>query len=129
MNNTQMQIILIVSGNWTRTREIQGILEDSHYQVFETNRGELAEKMVGQVKPDLLLIDWETPDVSALAITRNVRANRRYTRLPIILTGREMSGESKVMSLEVGADLCLDGAIFPKEFIARIRALLRRVNG
>jgi DNA-binding response OmpR family regulator len=47
--------------------------------------------------------------------------------MPIILVGEEMREEDRLLGLETGADLCLVETFHPEVFVARVRALLRRI--
>jgi two-component system, OmpR family, response regulator len=81
-----------------------------------------------QIQPQLVLIDWYLPDLNLLAFIRSIRSQHGFSRLPIILIGRNISCENKILSLEAGVDYCLDGIVYPKELLARMRALLRRTG-
>jgi DNA-binding response OmpR family regulator len=74
---------------------------------------------------DLLIIDWGLPEVSGIEICKEVRA--RGATFPILmLTGRREIGE-KETGFDSGADDYLTKPFEPREFMARVRALLRRV--
>jgi two-component system, OmpR family, phosphate regulon response regulator PhoB len=128
MNDIDQLPILIISGDLSQSRVIHSCLEKAGFRVVDVSRGENILNMLNQVKPQLALLDWNLPDLSALEVARSIRASRRFEQLPIILTGREISSENKIRSLESGIDICIEGAVFPRELIARVRALLRRVK-
>ncbi len=121
-------IILLISENRPKAALIYGCLREAGYQVFEANRGANVPDLLKQVQPQLALLDWDLPDLSALAVIRTIRAQRGFTRMPVILIGSEISCENKVLSLEAGVDFCLDGTVNPKEIVARVRALFRRMD-
>ena len=128
MSEAARQKVLIVYDDPAQTRILQRSLEGAGFQVFSTARGDWAAAMLSQVLPDLLLLDWDIPGLSSLALTRMIRADARFTRLPILMVGRNIRSENKILALEAGADLCLDGGISPRELTARVRALLRRAR-
>jgi DNA-binding response OmpR family regulator len=119
-------VALIVGADTVRTALIRKALVEARFEVHETERGDTALAMLGSLAPALMLLDWNLPDMSALAITRAIRRKTGFTRLPVVLTGTSISVENKILALEAGADYCYDGTIYPHELVARIRALLRR---
>ncbi len=121
-------IILAISPDPTQGARIRQCLESAGYEVLELRRGESVLKALRQVNPQLALLDWDNPGRSALDVTRMIRSSQSFARLPIIMTGMEISGDEKVLALEAGVDLCLDGVLYPREFVARVRSLLRRAG-
>jgi len=87
-----------------------------------SGRAEVANKL-----PDLLLVDWMLPDTSGLEFTRALKRDRETSELPVImLTARAEEGD-KVAGLEGGADDYITKPFSPRELLARINAVLRRV--
>ncbi len=121
--------VLLISGNRSQTTLLHNHLRAVGFQVFESNHGSNVAELLVQVQPRLAVLDWDLPDLSALAVIRIIRGQPGFTRLPLILIGTEISCENKILSLEAGVDFCVDGPLFPKELMARVRALMRRVNG
>lgn len=76
---------------------------------------------------DLLLLDWEVPDVSGLDVLHWVRANLGYA-LPILFLTNRTDEVDVVQGLQAGADDYMHKPIREAELVARIDALLRRVN-
>ena len=128
MKFASQPIILLISGDRAQSKQLHSCLESAGYEVRLVNQGEMVLSMLKMVNPQLAIFDWNLPDLNALALTRAIRANQRFAKLPIILLGRDIGSENKILSLEAGVDLCVEGLIAPKEFLARVRALLRRVN-
>jgi DNA-binding response OmpR family regulator len=120
--------ILVISADQYHTRLIRGHLDEAGFDVQVLESGEKAIKAVRVAKPSLILLDWKLPDLSSLAIIRMIRADEQISRLPLILMGREMRADERLIGFESGADLCLDEPFHPREFVARVRALLRRVS-
>ncbi len=85
-----------------------------------------AEELIAGVMPDVVLLDWMLPGESGLAFARRLRAERRTRSIPIImLTARAQEGD-KIAGLESGADDYMTKPFWPKELVARIKAVLRR---
>jgi DNA-binding response OmpR family regulator len=87
--------------------------------------GELLAALQKPQSFDLLLIDWEIPDVSGLDVLRWVRSNLGYTVPVLFVTSRTLE-EDLVVGLQAGADDYMTKPIRRAELQARIAALLRR---
>lgn len=79
-----------------------------------------------RTRPDLLLLDLMLPDADGLDICRTVRA--QHPHLPILMLTARGDPTDRVIGLEVGADDYLPKPFDPRELLARIRAILRRVR-
>jgi DNA-binding response OmpR family regulator len=128
MKDTTQGSILIISADCTPWRTVRACLQEAGYRVFAEDYTENVLAVLTRVNPQLVLLDWNLPGSGALAVTRSIREDRRFLRLPIILTGGDMTSDSRIASLDAGADLCLDSSVYPREFVARVRALLRRCS-
>ena len=103
-------------------------LEAEGYQVEVITRGDEAEIRLQESVPDLLVLDWMVPAVSGIELCRRLRMRAETERLPIImLTARGEEGD-RVRGLSTGADDYLVKPFSTPEFIARVRALLRRAK-
>lgn len=87
-------------------------------------RGALA--LLAADPPDVLLLEWELPDASGIALLRQMRQDGVLCDLPIIMLSARDSEQDKVLALESGADDYLCKPVGPREMLARVHALLRR---
>jgi two-component system, OmpR family, phosphate regulon response regulator PhoB len=102
-------------------------LKRAGFEVREAEDCRAARAMIVDRRPDLLLIDWMLPDMSGLELTRSLKRDRDTRDLPIImLTARAEEGD-KIAGLEGGADDYMTKPFSPRELLARINAVLRRV--
>jgi DNA-binding response OmpR family regulator len=77
-------------------------------------------------RPDLVILDLMLPDADGFAICRSLKNDPRFSAIPIImLTARGLETD-KVAGLELGADDYITKPFSPREFLARVRAVLRR---
>ena len=76
--------------------------------------------------PDLLLLEWDLPGQSGLALIRRLRALPRTRDLPIIMVTARQAEADCVMALECGADDVMTKPFSPRELLARMHAVLRR---
>jgi DNA-binding response OmpR family regulator len=95
------------------------------YQIDTVSDGGQAVARLGQVKPDLVVLDIMLPTVDGLTICKEIR---RQSQVPIIMLTARDDVTDKVVGLEVGADDYLTKPFHPQELVARAKALLRRAR-
>ncbi|TIP31969.1 MAG: response regulator, partial [Mesorhizobium sp.] len=78
--------------------------------------------------PDLLVLDWMVPAVSGIELCRRLRMRPETERLPIIMLTARGEESDRVRGLSTGADDYLVKPFSTPEFMARIKALLRRAK-
>jgi two-component system phosphate regulon response regulator PhoB len=102
-------------------------LRRAGFEVREAADARSGRAEVANKRPDLLLVDWMLPDTSGLEFTRGLKRDRETRELPVILlTARAEEGD-KIAGLEGGADDYITKPFSPRELLARINAVLRRV--
>lgn len=84
------------------------------------------EALLEQQLPDMLVLEWDLPGQSGVALIRRLRASPATRDLPIIMVSTRCGEPDKIMALECGADDYLTKPFGPRELIARIHAVLRR---
>jgi DNA-binding response OmpR family regulator len=96
------------------------------YRVLQAATGQQAIDAVEQSRPRLLVLDVGLPDIDGLEVCRRLR---RTSSIPVIfLTARD--GEvDRILGLELGADDYITKPFSPAELVARVKAVLRRVDG
>jgi two-component system phosphate regulon response regulator PhoB len=119
--------ILIVEDERPIREMIAFGLRRAGFEVREAGDALAARSEVADHRPDLLIVDWMLPDTSGLELTRQLKRDANTRDLPVImLTARAEEGD-KVAGLEGGADDYLTKPFSPRELLARIQAVLRRV--
>ncbi|TWG67342.1 MULTISPECIES: phosphate regulon transcriptional regulator PhoB [unclassified Aminobacter] len=103
-------------------------LEAEGYQVEVVTRGDEAEMRLREHVPDLLVLDWMVPAVSGIELCRRLRLRPETERLPVIMLTARGEESDRVRGLSTGADDYLVKPFSTPEFIARVRALLRRAK-
>ncbi len=123
---TTKQTILIVEDEVPIRTMVRYALEKAGFSVKEAADAVLAEHVITEQLPDLILLDWMLPNMSGLEFTRRLKKNTITQGVPIILLTAKAEEDNKVMGLEVGADDYVVKPFSPRELVARIRAVLRR---
>ncbi len=80
-------------------------------------------------RPDLVLLDWMLPGGSGIELARRLRRDEITTNIPIIMLTAKTSEDNKVQGLNEGVDDYVTKPFSPRELVARIKSVLRRVNG
>ncbi|MBV6319935.1 phosphate regulon transcriptional regulator PhoB [Duganella violaceipulchra] len=89
---------------------------------------ESALLMLEDSLPAMVMLDWNLPGQSGLSLIRRLRAQPRTRDLPIIMVTARCGEPDKIMALESGADDYMTKPFSPREMVARVHALLRRLQ-
>jgi two-component system phosphate regulon response regulator PhoB len=87
---------------------------------------EIAQDLMREVTPDLILLDWMLPGMSGIEFARRLKSDAHTKAIPIIMLTARSDELDKVRGLEVGADDYVTKPFSPRELNARIKAVLRR---
>ena len=98
------------------------------YRVSLAESGDEATEHIRDSVPDLILLDWMLPGTSGIELCRRWRAREDTARTPIIMITARGEEEERVRGLDTGADDYVVKPFSMSELMARIQALLRRVN-
>ncbi len=103
-------------------------LEAEGYRVRTCARGEDAFFMIGEERPDLILLDWMLPGVSGIEVCRLLRAKPETRDIPIVMLTARSEEAERVRGLATGADDYMVKPFSMPELLARVKSLLRRAN-
>lgn len=87
-----------------------------------------ARAAVVNQRPNLILLDWMLPDISGIELARQWKRDEMTRDLPVIMLTARVDEDDKIRGLESGADDYVTKPFSPRELVARINALLRRVQ-
>lgn len=120
--------ILLIEDDANLTELVRYNLEREGFTVELAAEGEEGLLMATERPPDLILLDWMLPNLSGIEICRRLRRDEETANIPIVmLTARTEEGD-RVRGLEIGADDYVTKPFSPRELIARMNAVLRRVR-
>jgi len=117
--------ILIAEDERDLNNLVRRHLEDEGHRVTQAFDGPGAVLAVQQEHPDLVILDWMLPRLDGLEVCRRVR---RESVVPILMLTARSDEVDRVLGLEVGADDYLTKPFSIRELLARVRAMLRRVD-
>jgi len=120
--------ILLVEDDEAIATMVEYNLQKEGFTVLKTIDGEEALVMMEEHRPDLVLLDWMLPSVSGIEVCRRIRANQETANTPVIMVSAKGEEADKVQGLDYGADDYITKPFSPKELIARIKAVLRRIR-
>lgn len=120
-----MKKILIIEDDDALLETLTVALETENFKVISAKDGEQGLRMACQEAVDLISLDLVLPSMGGLDVCRTLR-EKGVTTPVIMLTGKKRDEIDKVLGLELGADDYLLKPFGIKEFLARIRAILRR---
>lgn len=124
-----MTKILVVEDETTLLETLAYNLKQEGYKIYTAENGERALDIVRRKLPDLIVLDIMLPKLDGLTVCRIVRKDERLAHIPIImLTARGTQGD-KMVGLDSGADDYITKPFDLGEFLARVRAVLRRSPG
>ncbi len=120
--------ILVVDDEAVLVETIAYNLEQSGYQVETAADGVSALDAAHRESFDLIVLDIMLPGMDGLEVCRQLRREDRTATVPIIMLTAKSDEIDKVVGLEVGADDYVTKPFGRRELLARVRALLRRVD-
>ena len=116
--------VLVVDDDPKTVRLIQAYLQKDGYRVATAFDGKEALELAQKVRPDLVVLDLMLPEIDGLDVCRLLRAD---SPVPIIMLTARTTEEDKLQGLDLGADDYVTKPFSPRELVARVRAVLRRV--
>jgi two-component system phosphate regulon response regulator PhoB len=120
--------LLLVEDDKTLAELLIWHFEREEYKVRRTADGEEALLLAEEEPPDIVILDWMIEGISGLEVCRRLRRKAATANVPIImLTARGEEGD-RIRGLETGADDYVTKPFSPRELIARMTAVLRRVR-
>ncbi|MBU6166186.1 MAG: phosphate regulon transcriptional regulator PhoB [Alphaproteobacteria bacterium] len=120
--------ILLVEDDASLIELVTYNLEKEGFDVVRTGDGEEALTLAEEEKPDLVILDWMIANLSGIEVCRRLRRAPTTANLPIVMLTARGDEADRIRGLETGADDYMTKPFSPRELIARIRAVLRRLR-
>jgi DNA-binding response OmpR family regulator len=120
-----MKRILVVDDEPKITKLVRDYLERAGFGVLVAGDGKLALALARSDKPDCIILDLGLPHMDGLDVTRELR---KLSNVPIIMLTARSEESDKLIGLELGADDYITKPFSPKELVARVRVMFRRMD-
>jgi DNA-binding response OmpR family regulator len=120
-----MARILVVEDTPDLAALIARELRASNFEVSIAENGRQALELHAAQMPELVILDWNLPELDGLEVLRRLR---QYASTPVLMLTGRVDEIDRVVGLEVGADDYLVKPFSMRELLARTRAMLRRVE-
>ena len=118
--------ILVVDDNQKTVDLVRDYLEKDGYRVLAAYDGLQALELTRQKRPDLIVLDLMLPGMDGLDVCRVLRGEGN--KVPIIMLTAKTTEADKLIGLDLGADDYVTKPFSPRELLARVRAVLRRIG-
>ena len=119
------QKIMVISPDSNQAGSMVACLQGAGYRAAAAEVSQGALDDLCRQNPDLLLLEWQLPDLSALSLARQIRQDGCLSKVPVILMGAGIGEEDALLALDAGADQCWREPFNPRVLVARVRAFLR----
>ena len=120
--------ILVVEDEPAVRDMIVFVLTQTGFQVQQAVDAAEARKNVAANPPDIILMDWMLPGTSGVDLTRELKQDRLTRDIPVVLLTARGEEDDKVRGLECGAEDYITKPFSPRELVARIKVILRRIS-
>src|SRR5436309_331659 len=117
--------LLIIEDDPPIRRALRNALGDVAERLLEAATGKTGIDIAATERPDLVILDLGLPDLEGVAVCREIRS---WSPVPIVVLSARHSDAEKVQLLNAGADDYITKPFSTAEFVARVRAVLRRAG-
>ena len=120
--------ILVVEDETPIREMITFVLDQNGFNAVEACDIEQALTKIHEPYPDLILLDWMLPGGTGVKLAKKLKQGEYTRNIPIIMLTARSDEDDKVAGFEAGIDDYITKPFSPKELIARIKAVIRRVS-
>ena len=125
MNKPRM---LLVEDDESLAELVRWHFEREEFEVRHTPDGEEALLLAREQTPDIVLLDWMIENLSGIEVCRQLRKIETTANVPIIMLTARGEEDDRIRGFEIGADDYVTKPFSPRELVARVNAVLRRVR-
>jgi len=124
---SDISILVVEDETAIRDMIAQSLRREGFTVMTAADAAEAKTQVINQ-RPELILLDWMLPDISGIELARQWKRDELTRDLPVIMLTARVDEDDKIRGLESGADDYVTKPFSPRELIARIHAVLRRVQ-
>jgi two-component system, OmpR family, phosphate regulon response regulator PhoB len=120
--------LLLVEDDLALSELLEFRFQSEGYDVIQTSDGDEALLLAAEQAPDVIVLDWMIEGTSGLEVCRRLRRDKATANVPIIMLTARETEDDRIRGLETGADDYLTKPFSPRELVARVGAIIRRVR-
>ena len=120
--------VLIVEDDSAIREMLRFVLQQNNFDFVESNNATEAQNVINRHPPSLILLDWMLPGLSGIDFAKQLKRDQFTRNIPIVMLTAKGEEEDMVRGLNSGADDYITKPFSPRELIARLRAVLRRLT-
>lgn len=120
--------LLLVEDDPALSELLEFRFQGEGYEVHVTDDGDEALILAQENVPDLIILDWMIEGTSGIEVCRQLRRNKATANVPIVMLTARGAEDDRVRGLDTGADDYVTKPFSPRELLARVAAVLRRVR-
>ena len=120
--------ILIVDDEKDIVKMLDYNLKKESFRTVLAYDGENAIDLANRDNPDLIILDLMLPGMDGLEVCKTLKKENKTAKIPIIMLTAKAQEADKIVGLELGADDYVTKPFSPRELIARVKAVLRRMH-
>jgi phosphate regulon transcriptional regulatory protein PhoB len=98
------------------------------YEVVRTDDGDEALLLAAEEAPDVVILDWMIEGTSGIEVCRRLRRDKGSAHVPIVMLTARGAEDDRIRGLETGADDYVTKPFSPRELVARVNAIMRRIR-
>jgi DNA-binding response OmpR family regulator len=121
------QVIFVVDGEVKSCQLARQCLEEAGYGVRTFSSSDVVAEVEDE-RPQLMLVSLMLPDGSGLTLCRRIREHVLLSATPLVFLLTDEVEEHRILALESGGDDCIVKPFSPRELVARVQAVLRRLT-
>lgn len=120
--------LLLVEDDPALSELLEYRFSNEGYDVRTTADGDEALLLASEELPDLVILDWMIEGTSGIEVCRRLRRDKSTAHVPIIMLTAREAEDDRIRGLETGADDYLAKPFSPRELLARVAAVMRRIR-
>ncbi len=120
--------LLLVEDDPALSELLEFRFENEGYDVRATADGDEALILAAEEVPDLIILDWMIEGTSGIEVCRRLRRDKTTAHVPIIMLTARENEDDRIRGLDTGADDYMTKPFSPRELLARVAAVMRRIR-
>ncbi len=120
--------LLLVEDDPSLAELLEFRFQNEGYDVRSTPDGDEALILAAEDVPDLVILDWMIEGTSGIEVCRRLRRDKATAHVPIIMLTARENEDDRIRGLETGADDYVTKPFSPRELLARVSAVMRRIR-